>query len=81
MAQASVDGTLFRLVSDCHSAVFPRDDLQACGLGRGVRVDGDTRLGRAVGAPGTDVATGLPTPGRRQMSTCDLVAIRMAAAI
>ena len=32
------------------------DDLRACGLGRGARVDGDGRLGCAVGAPGVDVA-------------------------
>src|SRR5258708_4581577 len=46
------------LVSDCHFAVFSRDDLHACGLGCGIRVDRYTRLGRAVGAPGADVAAG-----------------------
>src|ERR1700722_12474516 len=46
---------MFRIVGDCNFGVFPRDDLGACGLGRGVRVDGDARFGRAVGAPGVDV--------------------------
>lgn len=56
-ARAPVDVTLFRLVDDCHFAMFSGDDLSACGLGRGARgVDSDTRLGRAVGAPGVDVA-------------------------
>ncbi len=44
------------LVNDCHFAVFSRDDLGACGAGHGTRgVGRDTRLGRAVGAPGVDV--------------------------
>src|SRR5580692_668832 len=52
----AVGGTLFWLVGDGHVAVFSLDDLRACGLGRGVRVDGDARFGGSVGAPGVDVA-------------------------
>jgi hypothetical protein len=55
-ARAPVDGTLFLLVHDCHLAVLSGDDLSACDAGRGVRVDSDARLSRAVGAPGVDVA-------------------------
>lgn len=47
---------MFRLVGDGHFAVFSPNDLRACGLGRGVRVDGDAWLGGSVGAPGVDVA-------------------------
>src|SRR5207253_10114592 len=53
-------GTLFWLVGDGHFAVFSPDDLRACGLGRRVRVDGDARLGGAVGAPGVDMAAEPP---------------------
>ena len=48
--RAPAGGCVFRLVHDCHFAVLSPDDLHACRLGRGVRVDGDARLGRTVGA-------------------------------
>ena len=54
-ARASAGGILRRLVDDCHLAVFSCDDQGACGLGGAVWVDGDARLGCAVGAPGVDV--------------------------
>lgn len=55
-APTPVDSTLSPLVHDCHFAVLSGDDLRASGAGRRARVDGNARLGRAVGAPGFNVA-------------------------